>query len=48
MHTSTRPPVIQQSESRSAVALSSGLGLVRALVVVLGVRAQLGTASVVN
>lgn len=48
MLTTTRPPVIQQSESRFAVALSSCLGLVGALVVVLRVRAELGTASVVN
>lgn len=48
MLTSTRSPVIQQSEPWSAVALGSGLGLVGALVVVLGVRAQLRTASVVN
>lgn len=48
MLTSTCSHVIQQSESRSAVAMSSGLGLVGALVVVLRVRAKLGTASVVN
>lgn len=48
MLTSTCLSVIQQSESSSAVALSSGLGLVGALVVVLGVRAQLGTAPIVN
>ncbi len=46
--TATCSSVIQQNESGSAVALSSGLGLIGALVVVRGVRAQLGTASVVN
>lgn len=48
MLTATRSSVIQQSESRSAVAPGPRLVLVGALVVVLGVRAQLGTASVVN
>lgn len=46
--TSACLPVIQQNKSRSAVALSSGLGLVRALVVEGGARAQLGTAPIVN
>lgn len=48
MLTATRSSVIQQSESRSAAAPGPRLVLVGALVVVLGVRAQLGTASVVN
>lgn len=42
--TSARSSIIQQDESRSAVALSPGLGLVGAL----GVVAQLGTAPVVK
>lgn len=48
MLTATCSPVIKQNESRCAAALSPGLILVGALVVELGVRAQLGTASVVN
>ena len=45
--TSTCSPVLHQSESCSAVALSYGVGLVGALVEMLGERAQLWTASVV-
>ena len=48
MLTATGSSVIQQSESRSAVAPGPRLVLAGALVVVLVVRAQLGTASVVN
>lgn len=48
MLTSTCSSIIQQSESRSAVALSPGLSLIGALVVVLIDGAELGTAPVVK